>query len=493
MYNLLKDARLIQNSDLCVYDSLDAYSSNFTTNADVDGWDVYSNVYLYGCWNGFVFGTAVGRTCYISRSNPFVPIDGSDFYYVKILMKLEIYDEDKKPTKGKIAWIRVDDSAWTSDKELEFDIVADNKWHLYTINMGPEQYWQGLINNLRVYPFIDGQYRDKFCISYIKISSLNKYTCNNTQCSYYTNYEHPCQGAGNRGYCEADESYDIYTTVSGINDELIVDINNYGPMTFNLGTNENLRGVEIAKVISNKISSFNLGAFMYAYCEYTEDRKLRINSGTKGSHSYVTVSGTAAEPLGFITQTNVYGNDPADGFDFSGSRLLSSIEINRMVDGIYDDFAYVHSSGQSSVEGGRRDFNKITPSILLGETSNEYYSTFVNDNKTLIDLSHPINSNGRINKIYIAGIISSRSKIKIIRPLKVIHTFDFPSTNSNYLYTMKPNVYRVDCDVFVEKGDLLAVYDVNLYVGVTTTNLPDATFFQVSGDLYGIFSIEKLF
>lgn len=41
MYNIFKDARLIQNSDYCRFDSLDGYSTNFTVDGDVDGWDVF--------------------------------------------------------------------------------------------------------------------------------------------------------------------------------------------------------------------------------------------------------------------------------------------------------------------------------------------------------------------------------------------------------------------------------------------------------------------
>ena len=56
MYNIFKDARLIQNSDYCRFDSLDGYSTDFKLNGDVDGWDVYYNVYLYGSWKGVLFG-----------------------------------------------------------------------------------------------------------------------------------------------------------------------------------------------------------------------------------------------------------------------------------------------------------------------------------------------------------------------------------------------------------------------------------------------------
>lgn len=242
----------------------------------------FYNVYLYGSWKGVLTGHIKGNNSYIGRSTPFIPIDGSDFYYIRLMMKYTVYDEKHKPTKGKIRWTRVDDNTWDSSKEIEFDLIIDDKWHLYDINAGPATKWQGLINNLRVYPAIDGHYKDKFAISFIKASSVNNYHCSNSQCPYYNNYKHPCPGAGSRGYVIAGEAKSKYTVVSGVNDELIININNYGDVKFKLGTHENLSGVEAAKLISNTISKHNSGAYAYAFCEYNNDNKLVIYSGSKG-------------------------------------------------------------------------------------------------------------------------------------------------------------------------------------------------------------------
>ena len=48
-HNLLKNALSITNSDLCFYDNADAYFTDFNVNGDVDGWDVYHNIYLQVC------------------------------------------------------------------------------------------------------------------------------------------------------------------------------------------------------------------------------------------------------------------------------------------------------------------------------------------------------------------------------------------------------------------------------------------------------------
>ena len=87
-FNLLKDAYLIKNTDSCVFDSLNGYISDFSTNGDVNGWDIYSNIVMYGSWNSVLFGTSTDKSCFISRTNPFVPINAEKYYMLKITMKI---------------------------------------------------------------------------------------------------------------------------------------------------------------------------------------------------------------------------------------------------------------------------------------------------------------------------------------------------------------------------------------------------------------------
>ena len=505
-YNFLKDARKVRNSELCIHDSLDGYSSDFHVNGNVDGWDVYNNIYLYGCWNGVLFGTSYDRDCYIGRSNIFSIVEAEDYYYIKIMMKITNNSPNASVTTlttGRIQWTRLGDSSWTSDKQMDFDIIADDKWRLYVINMGPAQWWQGNINNLRVYPFIDGRNKDQFAIKFIKISSLDTYGCDNTQCSYYSQYSHPCPGAGVRGACEAGIAKTSYTTVSGVNDGLVVNINGYGNEYFSLGNNNNLNGVEMSKIVANKISALNTGGYAYAFCEHDDFDKLKITSGSTGSNSSVIVSGPAAEILGFYdagvdVSVKTAGTESATGFDYASSRILTALEINRLIDGNSEDFAYIHNPSQYSVEGGRRDFNEIGTSQLLSSLTTQdyygdYYDTLNNEGRTLIDFSHPFNNNGRITSIYMYGVVDTLSKIKILRPhkdgsLTVIHSLNLPLENTSYIYTINPVVYRIDCNVLVEKGDLLGIYNANLYVGVSPLGLPEAIFTQVTGDVSGTFT-----
>ena len=109
-YNFLRDARSIKNSFLCRHDSLDGYSSDFHVNGNVDGWDEYNHVYLYGCWNSVLFGTSYDRDCYISRSTVFEYVEAENYYYVKIMMKITNNNSDKAIqglTTGRIQWTTI--------------------------------------------------------------------------------------------------------------------------------------------------------------------------------------------------------------------------------------------------------------------------------------------------------------------------------------------------------------------------------------------------
>jgi hypothetical protein len=488
-----------------MYDTLDAFSTDFSTNGDVDGWDLYNNIYLYGCWNNTVFGTSYDTSCYIGRSNNFQYVEAEDYYHVKVMMKITA-NGATPPTTGRIMWTRLGDSNWNSDKQTDFALIADDKWNLYTINLGPEQWWQGNISNLRFYPFIDGRDGDQFAIRFIRIGSLTQYKCANTQCSYYTFYEHPCPGAGDRASVEAGESKSLYTIAKDVSDELIVNIDDYGDCKFVLDSGANMTGVETARVVSNAISSMSIGGYNYCTVEYSENDKIKITSGSTGSDSSISLSDSAAaRELGFYDSDGVdlsdysTGSEPATGFDYASSRMLGAYELNKLIDGNSTEFAYIHNPDQYSVEGGRRDFHEVGTGQLTSDLSaGDYYESLNNISKTLIDLSHPFNNNGRITAIYMYGKITSAAKVKILRPHKdgtytVVDTVSMPSEDGSYLYTTNPIVYRVDCDVLIKKGDVLGIYNANVYVGVNLSDNPDATFFQVTGEATGTIDPDYIY
>ncbi|MHA2217466.1 MAG: discoidin domain-containing protein, partial [Candidatus Hodarchaeales archaeon] len=507
-YNFLRNARSITNSSLCRNDTLNGYQTDLTLNGDFDGWDVYEHVYLYGSWNGVLFGTANTTDCYIGRTLSIAPvIEAEKYYVVKLMMKITSNDSRSGLTNGRIRWTTTNDGTWTATKQENFTIIADDKWHLYQINMGPKQYWQGNINNFRIYPFTDGWAGDEFAIKFLKVSSVEDWICTNTSCSYYTRYEHPCPGAGRRASREAGETKAYYTTISGVTDKLIVNIDGYGDEEFELGTNQNLSGVEMARVVTNTLSILNIGSYAFAEAEYSENDKIKITSGSTGSDSSVVVRySTAAEALGFYDgvnniSTSELGQDQATGFDYAASRILRPFEINKMLDGLTTEQSYIHNPVQFSVEGGRSDFAEIGNSRSISNlVGSPYYESLNNKGRTIIDVSHPINNNGRIKAIYIYGRIDDDTvaKVKICRPLKngtlrVIHSLSFDSKTDGVLYTKRQVSHRIDCDILVNKGDLIGIYNADLYVGVSITGLPDAMFYQYDGESSGTFDPGRVY
>ena len=508
-YNILKDARSIKNSLLCRFDSSHAYTTDFSVNGDVDGWDVYNNVYMYGCWSGVLFGSSYEFDCHIGRTDVFLSVSAEQYYSLEFMMYIENNSPDRAipgPTKGKVQWRRTIDNDFDAvDREAEFDIQGHNSWYFYKVNLGPYQYWQGDIFDLRFFPFIDGREGDRFFIKFIRISSVDEWTCSNTQCSYYQFYTHPCPGAGAPSYCEANTPKQLYTTASGVNSEFVISIDDYGNEVFDLATNLNVEGSAIAKVIGSRISTLGMGGYAFVTVDYTDADTIRIHSGTTGTTGSVEIPySPAAEELGFYdseqspTYTVVEGIDPATGYDYASTRLLQTYELNAIVDGDLK-IAYVHNPNQFSVEGGRRDFNEIgNPRLLSDVTDDLGEYRFRSLGKTVIDLSHKIDNSGKLKHFWVYGVPEAGAQIKVLRQhndggFTVVHSLDIPLEDAGLLYTRTPVVCRTDEEVLVSKGDVIGFYNVDAYIGTTATSLPDATFCIYSGNVEGRLEKTKVY
>ena len=265
-FNLLKDAYSITNSNICRYDTLNGYISNFNTNGDVNGWDVYDGICMYGSWNSVLFGTTTENICFLGRANPINPVSAEKYYILKLTMKItlpEDYGKKVPPTKGKLQWQTASNPIWSDNYTKEFDLNLTDQWYTYIINLGEVKTWIGDINQLRIYPIIDGFGGINFMIRSVVIDSVNEFTCLNTQCSYYQEYSHPCPGMGVRASVKSGISMETYSTVRGESDVLILNIDNYGDECISLGNNSNLSGVEMSKILLDKISRVNVGQYTY--------------------------------------------------------------------------------------------------------------------------------------------------------------------------------------------------------------------------------------
>ena len=496
VYNFLRSAFSVKNSDLCMYDTNIGFSTNFSRNGDVDNWEEYYNVYMYGAWSGILFGSSYEDFCYIGRNELFISVNAEKFYIIEIMM--QIIDNNPNAatdtlTKGKIQWQRINDNYWSDDRSLEFDLESVGSWHLYKLNMAPLKDWQGEVANLRLYPFLDGRSKDQFFIKFIRIVSTTYWSCSNHACDFYVNYTHPCPAVGRSFSLEAAEHKDTYTTISGVNSTLLLNIDDYGYEYIELGTNLNYRINEMARVLSNAISTINIGGYAYSNVAVSEAKAIKIASGTKGVHSSVKLKYTpAAEELGFFnslhepTYIEVLGENPASGYDYSATRLLPAYELNAIIDNKFGK-AYTHNTKSYTVEAGRRDYSEVglTKAISQLELFDGEIS-FDNLGKTIIDLTHPVDNNGRLTNFWAYGVAYNNAQVVILTPhndgtytLKYALPFEFK--NTDYLYTVKPVVSYIQDSILVSKGDIMGVYNFDLYVGHTQTGKPNATFALFDG------------
>ena len=506
-YNYLREAESIRNYSGCSFDSSSAYEVDWDTNGDVDGWDSYSLVHTYGVWNNVLFGTSYGGNCYISRTAYFSPVAAEDYYFLRIQMKLSATRDGSHITQGKVQWIKDGDILWDDDKSAEFDVVADDKWRYYDINLGPEQWWQGDIRNLRIFPFLHTRTGDRFFIRSISIISPSAFSCTNPTCSFYSSYEHSCQGVGTLGYC-LGTSIGTTDIVEDVNDELIVNIDDYGDQYITLKSGSGLTVQEIAREIERQLVKVDIGGYVNATAERDADR-IKINSGTAADDSSVVVKHSQlAEDLGFFSgatdiSTKVTGTDPATGFEHAASYRLKGVELNKLVNSDTTETAFYHDPSRYEVEAGRVDWQQAVTGLIEQDVdhdyTDEYYTVFDGEGTTVVDYTHPFNSDGRVTKVQVMGYPKEgeAAKLKIFRPkmngeLELVLEESFGTENGSYVYSVYKDTFEVDVDLRVRKGDLVGFYNMNLYLGNVIGEDPDALLFYISGDATGTFSPGEL-
>ena len=537
--NFISDDATIFTSDLCIHDSNIAYFADFSINGEVDGWTYFDGIHTYGAWQGFLFGTMYINYGIIGRHNVFRPVDATTHYILKIVMKYNPKTRvgvHQLPTQAKVRWRTLADTDWNSEKEKFFNIEADNKWHTYILNMGTEQYWQGDVNDLRIWPVEDNaQDGDEFFIRTIEISSTELHVCTNPDCNRYLGYYHPCPWIGERGYCESTAHEDNKTFNIEENTELIVNINGYGNEIVKVSEVLNGSGYEVANSLARNISKVGIGGYAEVQVIYADDNKFRISSGTFADDSNVEViSNTLASYLYFFDNSSVdvsskttgvfpaTGYSPFSSFKIRTDQILSLFDNNEETNLNFNPFGF-------SIEGGRRDWMTSSVGQALTSPGEEEdsaggqlirtYHLLYNDDRTIIDFNHPFNASGRVTKIYSACTLDmyfgksphelgdnariaselSGAKILIFRPrrdgtLDVIHEFDLNDRNPNRgyyspLYSLTQEAIDIDVDVFVNKGDFLGIYNANLYVGKSISGYEtDAQYFQIQGKPAGNFN-----
>ncbi len=556
-YNFLNYNGKLVPANNCLHDSSIGYEANFSVNGEVDGWTYYSGIHTYGCWNNFLFGTLYGDQASIGRlDETFIPIAAEDFYTVRIVMRLNLQERvgtQVLPPSGRLMWRTLSDSQWGTDKQQDFDLIHDDEWNTYIISMAPAQWWQGDINDLRIFPILsNGKDGDEFYIRTIEIVSSDSYKCLNTGCDYYPYYEHNCPGIGERGICTsaplpayvsegtvfefAEDK--LYTIEEGVNDVLYVNINGYGFENVILDPVQNYGGNKLANLLAKEISKLDVGGYAECDVEYTDMGKFIIYSGTYVDDSTAIIGDSQlARGLQFYddsgNNTSILnsGSDPASGFLPYSSFKVKTHQLYSLLDG-RDKTKFYFNPFIYNVEGGRRDWLSTglgdpTKDFRAGESDdsgllNRYYNQLDNAGKTIIDFTHPFNASGRITKIY-AGVTLdtftsgyygergandanrianqlSGAKIMFFRPLKNGNLKVLPIEISiedrdhaaDKLYSAVQEYVDIDCDIFINKGDLIGVYNANIYRSRSVSGQEmDALYYQVSGKPTGVMEVRQ--
>lgn len=516
-YNLFDSLKDIDISRRCFYDSKAAYTADLSVDGSVDGWDDYYGVHTYGCFNGFLFGTVFYVESYIGRTTPFLPVDAGDFYILKISMKT-LSKLENETLNGKVMWRTITNPTWNDTNTYNFKVINDGKWHDYNLHMGEVYGWQGDVNDLRIFPMLDGINNDEFFIKNISIESITKKICTNGECSYHSKYKSPCKGIGEQGYIISDyNDIDKFTIEKGVNDLLVININDYGDEHISIDDFEG-SGKDLANKLRDKISEIDIGGYADCNVKYLDSGQFIIYSGTYANDSTVYIKDTD-----FSRYIKFYDDKGKDISEKHIGKLPASkyipystftVPINKIVNLFKNKATLVEfNPDKYRIEGGRSDWLNSglgANSYMVNSSGSKMLDSMKIDNegKTIIDICHPFNSSGRINKISLQGTLIrdddtflSGAKILIMRPhlngdLTVIHelSIDDVPTFTGILYSKRQEQIEVECDVFVNKGDLLAVYNAFIYAGKSAQGgLIDALYYHIDYKPQGRFNPGKVY
>jgi hypothetical protein len=231
----------------------------------------------------------------------------------------------------------------------------------------------------------------------------------------------------------------------------------------------------------------------------------------------------------FIGSTSA-GATPASGFLPYSSYKITTSQITSLIDET-DTKSFYFNPFTYSVEGGRSDWLEVGLNLPVmsfrsysNSTTNQMHRSYTlldNAGKTLIDFSHPFSASGRITKIY-AGLTLDNTdtgydgrgaydeerkdtqlqdaKIMFFRPrrdgsLEVLDT-ELAIPNRDHdggkLYSKNQEYTELDCDIFVNKGDLIGIYNANVYQGKSVTGSEtDAVYYQLDGKASGNLEVNE--
>lgn len=492
-YNLLRNAR-IRNSTSCRYDTNDGYSIRWDTEGDYRGYTTYSGVTARLVSNGYYFMVTTSSGGYITSPGDVMQLDAGIYTDVSVDMRIYPGFGHVTPTKARLDFWRSDDIGWESSHSIEFSIVADNAYREYIIDLSRLADWRGVITRLKLFPIINGDVGQQVFVRSLRASSPNVYACSShsygSACNKYAEYSHPCPFIGRGGVCTSEVLPPYVTVASGVNDRLIVDINEYGNQAITLEPIVNASLDTISRDIENKLNLIGIGGYNFARCTVVNG-SLQIEADTPSSASTVEVRQVlngSTGVLGFFDAagnslyTASVGEDAASRYEAEGTVQVERADLDRF----YSQDTFTSAEGfslnpeQYALQGGWADYTSISR-----DTSIEFRY------KTFIDFNNPITENGLVTSVFFSGTIHPETAFRIYRQRLDGSLTKVASVPFNRADTEEDLLFSTSCNVRVAKGDLVGLYSASLHSGKETST-PNFSYFLYDGNLDSISESPRL-
>lgn len=483
-FNILRNAD-IRNSMLCRHDTNEGYSVAWTEDGNFKQYGEFSGITTRSVENQNYFSVATSGICYVGPTSDQTPFDGGVYDLVKVTYRLDVGFNQQTPTTGRLQFQTISDPAYDEEKTIDFPINADNAYNEYVVDLSQTRLWQGDISRIRLYPFIDGSPGTQIHLQSIRVQSSTHHACatgydGGGLCSKYYEYVHPCPWTGAGGSCEGAAVTEGIDIVEGINDELIVNINDYGEQTVTLSPSRGTALATVARDIEDKLSNIAIGGFSGNKTEVNLSRISITADETREAISTVVVSDTpAARSLGFYntegvkTSIETPGTDAASRYAPTGTVQLSKTEIAQFYvpDQNVSESSITLDPQNFAIEAGRRDFSLVT---------RERSIDFID--KTIIDFNRPVTQTGKITFFGYAGTATTSTQILFFRPqangaLTLIGKVPLGATGN-----LTDRVFNLTLSTYVRKGDLVGIADGEIYTGGDAEH-PNVSYFKYDGEL----------
>ena len=248
VYSILTEAR-IQGSLADQQPASRGYSTFWIEDGNLEDWTTFVDLDIVGVWNGFLFGTKRSATGgFIGPSSTFPPVDAAVNNRIFFRLKYDKHPKNKGLTSlGKIRWTTVAEPLFDEAKSVTFDLVSDQKWNFYEINVGDVGSWIGEITNVQFFPSINGAFNDEFFLNFFEIGTND----------FDFSFDNPKAGTPGKLTGGSPVTGGV-TIVKGVNDKLIVDINGFGDAQITL-TPQTAAPLIIARDISLQLGKVSIG------------------------------------------------------------------------------------------------------------------------------------------------------------------------------------------------------------------------------------------